>query len=104
MSLKQPEEGQHKEVLKGQPVHDTDPDINIRNQKIELVDSFTYLECAITNDHNQDIELSTRLSKASKAFNMLRHVVRHRKSISITARLQIFRACILPILLYGSET
>ncbi|CAF3786656.1 unnamed protein product [Rotaria socialis] len=34
---------------------------------------------------------------------MLRHARWHRKSVSITARLPIFRACILPVLLYGSK-
>ena len=34
---------------------------------------------------------------------MLRHVVWHRRTISIEAKLRIFRACVLPILLYGSE-
>lgn len=104
MSLQQLKEDQHRKVLKGQNVNCTDIDINIRNQKIETADSFTYLGCIITNDQRQDTELSARLTKASKAFNMLRHAIWHRKSVSITARLRIFRACILPVLLYGSET
>ena len=35
---------------------------------------------------------------------MLRHTVWYRKTVSITARLRIFRACVLPVLMYGSET
>ncbi|CAF4230155.1 unnamed protein product [Rotaria magnacalcarata] len=104
MSLQQLKEDQHRKVLKGQNVNYTDIDINIRNQKIETAVSFTYLGCIITNDQRHDTELSARLTKASKAFNMLRHAIWHRKSVSITARLRIFRACILPVLLYGSET
>ncbi|CAF4580545.1 unnamed protein product [Rotaria sp. Silwood2] len=104
MSLQQFKEDQHKKVLKKQNISQTDIDINIRNQKTETVDSFTYLGCTITNDQRQDTEISIRLSKAAKAFNMLRHSVWHRKSVYITARLRIFRACILPVLLYGSET
>ena len=42
--------------------------------------------------------------KATTAFNMLRHVVWSRKTVSITSKLTIFRACVLPVLLYGSET
>lgn len=103
MSLQQLEEDQHRKILKGKIIKDYDIDICIRNQKIETADSFTYLGCTVTNDQRQDVELSMRLAKAAKAFNMLRHVVWHRKSISITAKFRIFRACVLPVLLYGSE-
>jgi hypothetical protein len=105
MSLQQPKEDHHRKVLKGQVINcDNDININIRNQKIETADSFTYLGCTITKDQRHDTEISVRLAKASKAFNSLRHVIWHRKSVSITARLRIFRACVLPVLLYGSET
>ncbi|CAF1560320.1 unnamed protein product, partial [Adineta ricciae] len=34
---------------------------------------------------------------------MLRHVIWCRITVSIQAKLRIFRACVLPVLLYGSE-
>src|SRR5262249_2880774 len=37
-------------------------------------------------------------------FNLLWKVVWYRKIISIEAKLRIFRACVLSVLLYGSET
>ena len=104
MSLQQLKEDQYRKVLKGQEVNHDNIDIIIRKQKIEMTDSFTYLGCTVTNDQRQDAEISTRLAKAAKAFNMLRHAIWHRKSVSITARFQIFRACVIPVLLYGSET
>ena len=105
MSLLQLKEDQHRKVLKGQVInYDDDININIRNQKIETVDSFTYLGCTVTKDQRYDTEISVRLAKASKASNALRHVIWHRKSVSITARFRIARACVLPVLLYGSET
>ena len=105
MSLKQLKENQHRKVLLGQDVnYDNDININIRNQKIEVAETFTYLGCTITKDQQHDTEISIRLTKAANAFNMLRHTIWHRKSVSITARLRIFRACVLPVLLYGSET
>jgi hypothetical protein len=42
MSLKQLKEDHYRKVLKGQNVNYTDLDINIRNQKLETADSFTY--------------------------------------------------------------
>ncbi len=103
MSLQQLKKTQHNKVLKGQKVTDVDIDINIRNQKIATADSFTYLSCTITKGQPQDTEVSTRLLKAARAFDMLRHAIWYRKSVSITRRLRIFRACILLVLLYGSE-
>lgn len=43
------------------------------------------------------------MSKASNAFNSLRRTIWYRKCISIDAKIRIFRACVLPVLLYGSE-
>ena len=104
MSLRQLKEDQYRKTLKGQNVNHKNIDISIRDQKIGMVDSFSYLGCTITQDQCHDAELSVRLTKAAKAFNMLRHSIWHRKSVSITGRLRMFRACILPVLLYGSET
>ena len=58
----------------------------------------------MSRDQKPDKEINIRLAKAATAFNMLRHVIWCRKSVSIIARLRIFRACVLPVLLYGSET
>ena len=69
-----------------------------------MTDAFTYLGYTVTNDQRHDPEILTRLAKAAKAFNMLRHAVRHRKGVFIIARLRIFRACVIPVLMYGSET
>ena len=105
MSLKQLKKNQQKQVSIGQNINYNDNiNINVRNQNIETVDTFTYLGCTITNDQREDTEISVRLAKASKALNMLCHSIWNRKSVSITARLRIFRACVLPVLLYGSET
>jgi hypothetical protein len=74
MSLQQLKEDQHRKVLKGQVInYDDDININIRNQKIETADSFTYLGCTMTKDQRHDTEISVRLINASKAFNSLRH-------------------------------
>ncbi|CAF4919165.1 unnamed protein product, partial [Rotaria socialis] len=45
MTLQQLKENQHGKVLKGREVDHPNIDINIRNQKIETVESFTYLGC-----------------------------------------------------------
>ena len=78
-------------------------DINTRNQKIENTDEFNYLGCYVSKDQTQCKDSETRVSKASNAFNSLRRIVWYRKCISIQAKIRIFRASMLPVLLYGSE-
>ena len=78
-------------------------DITIRNDTLALVDEFCYLGCCLTHTFSFDREIEMRLEKATTAFNMLRHVIWYRATISIEAKLRIFRSCVLPVLLYGSE-
>ncbi|CAF1670975.1 unnamed protein product [Rotaria magnacalcarata] len=101
-TLQQLKKDQHGKVLKGQEVDHPNIDINIRNQKIETVDSFTYLGCTITRDQRQDTELEIRLVKAGRPFNILQYSIWHTKLVSIVARFRIFRVCVLLIVLYGS--
>ena len=79
-------------------------DITIRNDTLALVDEFCYLGCCLTRTFSFDREIVMRLEKATTVFNMLRHVIWYRATISIEAKLRIFRSCVLPVLLYGSET
>ncbi|CAM2721164.1 unnamed protein product [Rotaria socialis] len=104
MTLKQLEVDQNNKIIHNHEVDQSDFDINIRNQKVETVKFFTYLGCGVSRDQRPGDEINTRLAKASTAFNMLRSVIWYRKTISITSRLRIYRACVLPVLLYGSET
>ncbi|CAF4446781.1 unnamed protein product [Rotaria socialis] len=103
MSMQQFKEGINGKIVKNQEVDIPDIEITIRNQKIETVDSFSYLGCWVCRDQRSDKEIESRLTKSATAFNMLRNVIWHRKTISIEAKLRIFRACVLPVLLFGSE-
>ncbi|CAF4311483.1 unnamed protein product [Rotaria sp. Silwood2] len=84
-------------------VDDKPFDITIRNQNIEKVEEFNYLGCYVSKDQTQHKDIETRVSKASSAFNSLRRIVWYRKCISTQAKIRIFRASVLPVLLYGSE-
>jgi hypothetical protein len=70
---------------------------------IENVEEFSYLGYHVTKDQTIEKEIETRTTKAARAFNMLRHIIWSRKTISIQAKLRIFRACAMPVLVYGSE-
>ncbi|CAF2588534.1 unnamed protein product [Rotaria sp. Silwood2] len=69
-TLQQFEENQNRKILKQNEMIFPDIDITIRNQKIEIAESFTYLGCNITRDQKPDSEINTRLTKAAIAFNM----------------------------------
>ncbi|CAF2091991.1 unnamed protein product [Rotaria magnacalcarata] len=102
MSLRQFQKSTYNSKRRTEIDHET-CDITIRNQKIEKTDEFNYLGCYVSKDEAQYKDIETRVSKASSAFNSLRRIVWYRKCISIQAKIRIFRASILPVLLYGSE-
>ena len=104
MSMEEFETDSNGKVIKQKEIHHPDRNIVIRKQKVEITDKFTYLDCGVFKDQKMDMELESRISKARAAFNMLRNVIWHRKTISISAKLKIFRACVLPVLFYGSKT
>ena len=104
MSMEEFETDSYGKVMKQKEIHHPDPNIVIRNQKVEITDKFTYLGCGVFRDQKMDMELESRITKATAAFNMLRNVIWHRKTVSINSKLKIFRACVLPVLFYGSKT
>ena len=103
MSQQQFEVDANGKLLRDQEVDQPLISFEIRNQTIQTTDSFTYLGCVISRDQRSEPDLQSRLSKAASAFNMLRCAVWYRKTISIEAKFRIFRACVLPVLLYASE-
>ena len=104
MSMEEFETDSNGKVMEQKEIHHSDPNIVIRNQKVEITDEFPYLGCGVFRDQKMDMELESRITKATAAFNMLRNVIWYRKTVSINSKLKIFRACVLPVLFYGSET
>jgi hypothetical protein len=81
MQLKQFKEDAQRRVSKGQEIDVTNFDIIIRNENIELIEYFPYLECIVSRDKPMEKEIETRLAKASTAFNMLYNTIWYRKSV-----------------------
>ena len=103
MSLKQLREDSTRKVIKNQEVAAPNINVIIRNETIAMIDEFSYLGYCVTCHNSLDKEIEARLPKAPAAFNMLRHTIWYRKTISIEAKLRVFPACVLRALLYGSE-
>ncbi|KAL1272805.1 hypothetical protein QQF64_028667 [Cirrhinus molitorella] len=68
------------------------------------VDKFAYLGSTLSQCVHIGAETDVRLAKASSAFGRLSSSVWDRKGISLTTKLKLYKAVVLPALLYASET
>jgi hypothetical protein len=82
----------------------SDPCITVNGQRLQAVDQFTYLGSTLSRSVTIDAEINCRIAKASAAFGRLRIKVWDRRGISLPTKLKVYRAVILPTLLYACET
>ena len=79
-------------------------DISIDGTNLNAVEHFTYLGSIISNDARVNKNLDNRLSKASSSFGRLSKRVWQSGSLCLSTKIQVYRAVIVPILLYSAET
>lgn len=79
-------------------------DIQIEGTNLNKVTSFRYLGSTITNNNKLDLELQTRMSKASQAFGRLRARVWDNNDLTIKSKCAVYRAIVISTLLYGVES
>lgn len=82
---------------------DTTP-IFLGKKALEEVSSFRYLGSFIRDDNQLDTEITSRIAKASASFGMLRVRVWDSHDLKLLTKISVYKAIILPILLYASET
>lgn len=82
----------------------TEPSIFVNNVKLKVVDKFTYLGSTISKNVTIDDEVNARISKASCTFGRLYTNVWRRNGINLNTKLKVYRAAVLPVLLYACET
>ena len=70
---------------------------------VEPVTTFQYLGSTVSQDCSNSAEVSSRIVKASQAFDSLNHRLWLRKRIKTLTKLRVFSSVILPTLLYGLE-
>jgi len=58
----------------------------------------------LTKNRSADKDIETRIQKANKAFSCLWHRVWNVKTIHLDTKLAVYKATVVPVLLYGSET
>ena len=81
-----------------------DPAINFNGSPLPNTKSFTYLGSTVTHDASLDNEISNRIQAAYSSFARLTNRLWHRHGVKLSTKIAVYRAIILPILLYSSET
>ena len=82
----------------------SEPTITVNGQKLQVVDNFTYLGSTLSRAVHIDDEVTARTAKASVAFGRLRTNVWERNGIRLDTKLNVYKAVVLPTLLYACET
>ena len=82
----------------------SEPTITVNGQKIQVVDKFTYLGSTLFRAVHIDDEVTARTAKASVAFGRRRTNVWERNGIRLDTKLKVYKAVVLPTLLYACET
>ena len=72
--------------------------------RLQMVDKFTYLGITSSRVVHIDDEVKARIAKASAAFGRLRGSVWARSGIRLDTKLKVYKAVVLPTLLYACET
>nr|VZI22770.1 unnamed protein product [Spirometra erinaceieuropaei] len=83
---------------------DAPPQISVNGTQLQVVENFPYLGSTLSLNAKIDDEVARRISKASQAFGRLQSTVWNCHSLQLSTKLNMYKAVILPTLLYGAET
>jgi hypothetical protein len=85
--------------------HDGEPleGVQLSGGEAQYVDSFKYLGGVVDTTATCGAEVNARISKAKGRFAQM-HKVWSLRKMSVALKMQCFRAYVLPVLLFGSET
>ena len=81
-----------------------EPSISVKGEKLAVADKFVYLGSTLSRAANIDDEVAYRIARASASFGRLREKVWDRRGLSVDTKLKVYRAVVLPSLLYACET
>ena len=81
-----------------------EPTITVKGQHLQVIDKFTYLGSTLSRVVHIDDEVNARIAKASAVFGRPRGSIWDRSGIRLDTKLKVYRAVVLPTLLYACET
>ena len=76
--------------------------LDLPGGSIDWVSESPYLG-SLTAESGRALEVDRRIASTSRAFGALRQSIFEDPNLSITTKRYIYRACVLSVLLYGSE-
>ena len=82
----------------------TEPLISVNGKQLKAVEKFVYLGSTLSRVANIDEEVMHRVAHGSAVFGRLRTSVWERRGLSLQTKLKVYRAAVLPSLLYACET
>ena len=82
----------------------SEPTITVGNETLKVTDRFCYLGSTLSSSANIDAEVENRIAKASSTFGRLRKTVWERRGIKTSTKVKVYRATVIPTLLYACET
>ena len=82
----------------------SEPVITVNGEKLTVTEKFIYLGSTLSRSVSIDEKVSYRIARASSAFGRLREKVWDRRGINLMTKLKVYRAVVLPSLLYACET
>ena len=77
--------------------------LKICNAEVLFVDSFKYLGSLITNDGSSSRDITSRIAKAASVMYRLSNPLFRKHCISIQTKINMCRALVVSVSLYGSE-
>ena len=83
-----------------QPTHA----IKLNGEPLTVVSNFKYLGSTLTVDNRLDTEINSRIKNACVSFGKLEGRLWKQKDICIATKCKVYKAAVLPALLYSAET
>ena len=80
------------------------PAIILKGQALEEVDSFSYLGSEVQQTSRAEKDVKTRIERAATIYQMWRRELFRSRNLSRRTKVQVFRAMVMSVLLYGAET
>ena len=82
----------------------TPPRIVIDGEPLKVVENFKYLGSTVTIDNRADKEISCRIQNACASYGKLESKLWKRAGIRLATKCKVYKAVVLPALLYSAET
>ncbi|BHF71008.1 hypothetical protein SprV_0401406200 [Sparganum proliferum] len=79
------------------------PQIRVNGTQLQVLENFPYMGSTLTRNTKIDVEFANRISKASQAFGRLQSTVWNRHGLQLSTKPKMYKAVVLPTLLYGAE-